>query len=320
MNFIKDFLTKDIWRKLIALTIACVLYFNLYEYKEHDIHNVKVEINHDPDIFIDPSYQNTSVHLKIKGTKRQVDELAQKNDISGHIKLEYNTDAIRTGKARVYLLPQNFSSGRGVKIVSIEPEVLEFPIQRKITRKIAIKPDITGSPEAGKIYTVTSYPDTVEVSGPEQLVKSLPPQISTERFAIDGDNQTFTKQLKLVNPSSESLQLSVSCADVKVDIRDSYDITRDISVTVKYLHTALQGDDHPAQLPKPNKVSVRVKGHQNDINPLSRNDITVFADLSNIASTGEHSVPLKAVLAKSGTSVQVVSITPAEVKVTIGKK
>ncbi|MBQ9804005.1 MAG: hypothetical protein IJW35_04085 [Lentisphaeria bacterium] len=317
MNFIVNFLTKDIWRKLIALTIACVLYLNLYEYKERDIHDVKVEINHDPDIFIDPSYQNTSVHLKIKGTKRQVEELALADAISGRVKLEYNADAIRTGKARVYLRQHNFSSDKKIKIVSIKPDVLEIPIQRKISRELNIVPQITGSPKPGKVFSLRAHPAKVTVSGPEQLVNSLPQEISTEPFPLDNDDKTFSKELKLVKPNSDKLQLSVSAAYVTVDIRDSYDITRDISVTVKYLHTALQSDDHPVKLPVPNKVSVKVKGNQNEVNLLTRNDITVFADLSGITAPGDHTVPLQATLTKSGSSVQVVSITPAAVRVTI---
>ena len=55
MKCFLEFLRKDIWRKLIALTIAIVLYLNLYEQKEREIHDVEVEIQHDPEIFIDQS-------------------------------------------------------------------------------------------------------------------------------------------------------------------------------------------------------------------------------------------------------------------------
>ena len=76
------------------------------------------------------------------------------------------------------------------------------------------------------------------------------------------------------------------------------------------------------ELPKPNTASVKVKGNQSDINPLTRDNITVFADLSDITSPrGEpYTVPLKATLNKAGSSVQVVSIEPTEVKVVIKSK
>lgn len=316
MNFIKDFLTKDIWRKLIALTIACVLFFNLYEYKERDVHDVKVEIiNGDPDIFIDPVYKNIPVRLKVKGTKQNLEKVTLLNDITGNIKLD--VDFIRDGKARLRLQPQNFVTPRGVKIVGIEPEIIEIPIQRKKNRELKIIPKITGKPAPGKVMSVSAIPDMVTVSGPEQVVNSLPDYIDTEEFTPGNDDISFSIPLDLINPNPETLQLNISKTKVKIDIQDSYDITRDISVAVKYLHSTLRSNEHPVQLPVPNKVSVKVKGNQSDISQLTRNDITVFADLENITTPGEHSVPLKAVLTKPGTSVQVVSITPATVKITI---
>lgn len=315
MNFIVNFLTKDIWRKLIALTIACVLYLNLYEYKERDLHDVKVEIRHDPDIFIDPAYQYPAVRLTVKGSKRKVNELALQHNIAGHIKLDSNVDSVRTGKARIHLRPQDFNCGKGMEITRIEPEMLEIPIQRRISSNVKIVPTITGSPQPGKVCSIHPLPASVTVSGPEQVVKSLY-EISTEPFAIAGDNETFNVELKLLNPSAEHLQLSVSSTRVTVDIRDSYDITKEISVPVKYLYAALHTDS-AIHLPVPNKVTVRVKGHQNDINPLNRDNITVYADLSDVTSPGEYTIPLRAALTQTGSSVQVESISPAEVKVTI---
>ena len=196
MNFIKDFLTKDIWRKLIALTIACVLFFNLYEYKERDIHDVKVEIiNPDPDVFIDSAYKDIPIRLKVKGSKRNLEEVTRLNNISGNIKLDI--DFIRDGKARLHLQPQNFITPRGVKIVGIEPEIIEIPIQRKKSRELKIVPKITGKPAPGKVMSVSAIPAAVTVSGPEQVVNSLPDYIDTEEFAPGNDDISFSKTSRI---------------------------------------------------------------------------------------------------------------------------
>ena len=241
MKFFMDFLRKDIWRKLIALTIAVVLYLNLYEQKEREIHDVEVELQHDPEIFVDPSDRHVRVRLTVKGSSR----LVQKMDIqgvSGKVRLSDNTAALRSGKARIRLSPENFNCERGVEITGIEPQVLQFPVQRQISRNIYIKPELSGKVAPGKIVTaVRCSPESITVTGPEKAVTSLT-EIKTENFSIENESIDFSKELKLINPMHNAFVFSSNTADISVEIKDSAALPRKITnVPVRYLFSPLHG-------------------------------------------------------------------------------
>ena len=313
-----DFLRRDIWRKLIALTIAVVLYLNLYEQKEREIHDVKVEILHDPEIFIDLADQHPSVRLTVKGSKHQVRKLDTLG-VSGQVKLVDNAGALRTGRARIRLLPEHFDCGRGVEVVGIDPQVLQLPVQRQISRNIAVEPEVIGRPSRGRVLTaVRCYPDTVTVSGPEKPVASLT-TIRTEKLSIEGESIDCSKELKLLNPMPEVLTLGSKTSNVSVEIRESMEIPRKFpDIPVRYLFSPLHANSGNAvALPAPARVAVTITGPQNEINRISRDNVTVFADLSDATRPGEYTVALKATVAEAGDSLRVTTIEPEKVRVTI---
>lgn len=311
-----EFLRKDIWRKLIALTIAIVLYLNLYEQKEREIHDVEVEIQHDPEIFIDQSDRHSRVRLTVKGSSRLVQKLDLQG-VSGKVKLNDNSAALRSGRARIRLMPENFTCGRGVEIIAIEPQVLQIPVQRQITRNIYIKPDLSGKTAPGKIITsVRCFPEAVTVTGPETTVNSLT-DIKTEKFSIKNESIDFSKELKLLNPMNGVLTLSSSNCNISVEIKDSSAVPRKINdVPVRYLFSPLHGKADVA-LPIPARVTVNIIGAQAAINHISKENITVFADLSDILKPGEYTVPLRANISGAEKNVKLTSITPDSVLVKI---
>ena len=315
MKMFLDFLRKDIWRKLIALTIAVVLYLNLYEQKEWEIHDVEVEIQHDPEVFIDPSDRHSRVRLTVKGSSR----LTQKLDVqgvTGKVKLTGNS-ALRSGKARIRLVPENFSCDRGVEITGIEPQVLHFPVQRQISRNIYIKPDLDGKVAPGKIITtIRCFPETVTVTGPEKAVNSLT-EIKTEKFSRENESIDFTKELKLLNPMQGVFVFSSGTSNISVEIKDSTEIPRKIAdIPVRYLLSPLHGNEN-ISIPSPARVTVNIVGAQAEINHINKENITVFADLSALVQPGEYPVPLQANITNAGNSVKLTSITPAQVTVKI---
>lgn len=322
MKRLLQFITEDPWRKLMALILAGVLYANLSEKRQQqsEISNVQVKIQHAPEIYLAPADTTREVRLTVKGSESRLHDLKMR-DVTGTIHLENNIGNLSGRPHRIRLTPDIFDCGRGVKIINIEPAVLSLPIQRQISKDIKIEPVLSGNLPAGKICTaIRSFPETVTVSGPENLVNSLS-SVRTEPLSIEGETIDFSVDVKLHNPMPE-LSFSTASANISIEVKESQDIPRKFTdVPIRYLFSpVLQGSGHQISLPRPGKVTVTVTGMQSDINDMSRDQLTVFADLSDSRYTavGEHTVQLQVHL--NNKKVVLSNIEPKEVKVSIRQK
>jgi ACT domain-containing protein len=75
--------------------------------------------------------------------------------------------------------------------------------------------------------------------------------------------------------------------------------------------------DKDVALPHPAKVTVTLLGSQSVINHISKDKITVFADLSNITVPGQYNVPLKVNIAEKEDGIKNITVKPEKVKVII---
>lgn len=322
MKRLLQFIIEDPWRKLMALILAGVLYVNLSEKRQQqsEISNVQITIRHAPEIYLAPADTVREVRLTVRGSENRLNALKMR-DITGTIQLDNALNNLSSGVHRVRLTPDIFNCGKGVKIINIEPAVLSLPVQRQISKDIKIEPVLSGKLPAGKICTaIRSFPDRITVSGPEKLVNSLS-SVRTEPLSVDGETIDFSADVKLHNPMPE-LSFSTTSANLAIEIKESQDIPRKFTdVPIRYLFSpVLQESGHQISLPKPGKVTVTVSGMQSDINDMSRDQLTVFADLSDsrYTSVGDHTVQLQVHL--NNNKVNLSNIEPKEVKVSIRQK
>jgi YbbR domain-containing protein len=88
--------------------------------------------------------------------------------------------------------------GRGAQIVSRSPTQLEFTLERKISRRLRVKPDVAGAPAEGFVLgAVEAIPRRVLVAGAESEVLRLG-EVLTETVDITGATATIERTVGAV--------------------------------------------------------------------------------------------------------------------------
>lgn len=211
MKRIINFFRKDIWRKLLALVLALLLYWNLSDREKVTKHfSVPMELELAAGLFLPENYK-LDVRVTVKGTER-----ALKNPkIKGIIKVDRN-DRLN-GKFRIRLDERNFERRKDVEIIRVEPGVVELPVQMYIQRDVRIVPKTSGKVLDGfELKNLACDPATVRIGGPENEVNAVE-YIETETLKLDFD-RNFTQKLKLIMPKLPNIISSTNEAIVKVDI------------------------------------------------------------------------------------------------------
>ena len=88
--------------------------------------------------------------------------------------------------------------GRGAQIVSRSPTQLEFTLERKISRRMRVKPDVVGAPAEGFVLgRVEALPRRVLVAGAESEVLRLG-EVLTETIDVTGATATIERTVGAV--------------------------------------------------------------------------------------------------------------------------
>jgi len=88
--------------------------------------------------------------------------------------------------------------GRGAQIVSRSPTQLEFTLERKISRRMRVKPDVVGKPGDGFVLgNVEATPRRVLVAGAESEVLRLG-EVLTETVDVSGATATIERPVSAV--------------------------------------------------------------------------------------------------------------------------
>ncbi len=211
MKFIINFFRKDIWRKLLALALAGLLYWNLSDREKVSKNfTVPMELSAAAGLFLPEDYK-LDVRVTAKGTERALQNLK----IKGVIKINRNDR--QNGKFRIRLDERNFERRKDVEITRIEPEIVELPVQMYIQRDVRVVPKTSGKVLDGfELKALSCDPATVRIGGPENEVNAVE-SIETEELKLDFD-RNFTQNLKLNRPQLPNIVISANETIVKVDI------------------------------------------------------------------------------------------------------
>jgi YbbR domain-containing protein len=311
-------LVKDPLRKFLALVFTLVLYWALNESKQREItlDRIPVQIVCDDGFVLSEYGIVPSVRLRVRGSDSIIKKL-RAEDISGSVRITAETKGMRSGNAVIPLNAKDFSVPRGVEVMRVEePREIRVEVQRKITRSLPVRVETSGRIPAGwKNDEISTVPDRVDVTGPENFVKTLK-DVVTETLNIDGETMTFSKNgLLLKKHLGRGLSYSVDSADVVVKISR----IPDYSKTLKDIPVRCLMPPGKVLNAVPDKMSVDVtlSGQPGYVDRINRSDVMVFADLSepHFARQGDYAVHLNAVLNNADGKSRVVSVEPQEIRV-----
>ena len=323
MKWIFDFFRVDIWRKLLALALTCLLYWNL---SDRELLNDKVSVPVDVEVasglFMPDDYK-LEVRVAVRGTERSLKEAKK---MRGRVKVELRDQV--NGKFRVHLDERNFERRKDIAVTSVEPEFVELPVQRYIQRDIQVIPSTSGSVPSGfRQVGLSCEPATIRISGPEDEVKAVK-HIETELLDLNFD-RSFSKKLKLKKPGMPNLVCSSVEVIAKVAIEPvPFESKRFEKVPVRYLYPASLSASGVLQkelniVSSVSDVTVVITAPKAVMDEIEHEKLFVVADLSSDTFAGKAAkvtVPLYCPVGLRNFShgkVRELDIRPASVDVTL---
>jgi YbbR domain-containing protein len=200
LMLIRRFITHNWVLKLFSLLLATLMWFAISSENNLEISLVaplgyqsrppNTEITHD---------QVKQVSLRLRGSASLLAELSNA-DVTVAISLAGEEPG---PKSVLLSADDHVQKPFGVEVLRIEPNRVQFDLERTLTKRVPVYPNIEGTLADGFVLgEVRVDPDSIEVTGPESSIDPLG-SISTLTIRIDGASQTVR-------------------ASVDLDIRDTY--------------------------------------------------------------------------------------------------
>ena len=196
MNLLRGLLFDNLGVKLVALLLALVVYLHVYTERPADmIVSFPLEFEDMPDSLSPFGPVPLSVQAELKGTGKQLIRLKLTEPRfkvslagvgAGHFSRPISSDDLP-------LIPSDRIEVKRM----IGPERLEFQLDRKGVRRVAVAPRVAGAPRREAVWpgNLILDPPTVLVLGPERALAQLD-SIRLETVRIDGRRDTVRVQAK----------------------------------------------------------------------------------------------------------------------------
>ena len=260
----------NIGKKTLAVIIAISLWIvaNL----EFDIErNIQVPLNFvnlKTDLVI-VNKPPENIDLRIRGPRSKLSSFANSN-----ISINYDLKDFKKGSNKINVKTEDVNFPRGVQLITISPIEFDLDVDKIISKKINIKPQID-NPDKG--YEVLNSPvlepSKLLVKGPEGVVNNLN-EIYTTKISLEGEQSKFSIQVPLQLPSSLIEFPDEQLVKVTVDIQEII-----LEKEFKDLDIELINfDDLSYNIRSNLKSDLIFVGPYNLINNLKSEDINLFID------------------------------------------
>ena len=157
--------------------------------------------------------QEQNVQVRVRGSSKRVRELD-----AGQVDVQVELGR-KEGSITVSLGPENVLTPDGVEVMSVAPNTLIVEVEREISRRIRVVPDLEGEAAAGATAGEPEvFPNQVLVTGPESLVASTE-VLQTRPVNIAGRSATFEVDVAVVPPDPLLQVMQPSRVSVRVPIQ-----------------------------------------------------------------------------------------------------
>jgi len=183
--------------RLLALGIAVGLWFSISfqdrEALSERLVEASVSYNRPRDFVVLDQVQN--VNVRVRGSSRLIRQLSPYQ-----VSVQVELTQTQPGTVTVNLGPENVLMPEGLEVVSIEPNLIRVELEREVSQRLPVAPQLIGEPAAGAIADEPEvFPNLVLVSGPESLLAKVH-TLSTRPISLDGHAITFEETAVVVAP------------------------------------------------------------------------------------------------------------------------
>lgn len=192
---------KDIGLKVIALLLACVMWFYVSaprrERVRERIFSAPLAIVSMPRDYVITTELPESVDVRLRGRNSDLRQLSSQT-----LEVPVNLEWIETaGEVEITLRPQAINVDPNIEVVSIEPNKFRFRIEQLRQRAVTIRPFLVGEvPEGYRVGDPVMEPDRALVSGPASQILKVE-EVATERIIMTGRTETFVQNVAIVSDS-----------------------------------------------------------------------------------------------------------------------
>lgn len=193
-----------------------------------------------------------------------------------------------------------------VDYVKVEPSYINVKVPIKKIKSIPITVKTTGELSDRILNSIISIPSSIEIAGEDALINSIT-SLNTETIDLSTSSKDEI-DIKLIVP--EGVTLINNNGYVKVKITSNNVLQKSISSTIKFIN---KGEDYDVTSDV-SQVNIIIKGTEDILNNIMT--LESYIDLNDLKE-GTHSVPVSVNIPSN---VNLVSVTPSNINVTIKKK
>jgi YbbR domain-containing protein len=224
-----------------------------------------------------------SVDVRVRGTADTLGRL-----VPGDVVATIDLSSAQAGRRLFHLSPERVKAPFAVAVTQLTPSSVAIRFEQSATRIVPVQPTVEGEPAAGFIVgTIASDPPTVEVIGPESVLRRVTEAI-TEPLWV-GSAKSDVRSSAILGVADPGVRLkSVKNAVVSVAIVPAPEERQLTNVPVRARNLA---SGLSARITPPT-VRVRVRGAKGTIDKMRDSSIIAYVDLGGIAE-GDYGLPVR---------------------------
>jgi diadenylate cyclase len=210
------FLTRNLIWKLFALVVAFGIWLNVASEPELEIIvSVPVEYNNIPKDLEISSTIVESIEVEARGPAGQLRSL---ND--SHVAEIVDFANVKSPGQRTFTLTSaQLKLPRGIHLIRTIPEQLRFQFEKRITRAVPVKVELSGKAPAGvSVAIVDIEPPDLTITGPESHVLNSKP-LQADPFDLTGVDADTVRKLAVYAAEPEVRILNAPQVTVKIRVR-----------------------------------------------------------------------------------------------------
>ena len=183
--------------RLLALGIAIGLWLNVSFEDRQELTERVVEsgVSYNSPVgfvILDPVQ---TVNVRLRGSSRQVRGLTP--DL---VNIQVDLNQATPGTFNIPLGPKEVLTPEGLEVISITPDKIRVELEREVSQRLPVVPQIVGEPAAGAVAGEPEvFPSQVLVVGPESLLARTE-ALSTRPINLNGHALTFEQPAAVVSP------------------------------------------------------------------------------------------------------------------------
>ena len=243
------------------------------------------------------------------------------NNLTGRVKLVLNTGQAKKkeegniSRCTWTVSTSNIEAPIGLRIKNVSPEIINLSLDKFISDELTVEAvwNENELPAGYKVGNVTIEPKKVKVRAPSSKL-SLLKKIRTTPIPLNNITHSFGCDQGLDKGKYTDIDFDRKNVQVQVEIRRRNRTRSFKTLPVRILiPSASRQQAMACEIVSNPTVDLEVSGEENVINALRRENIFIFANISEFQKPGLYQIDLRCAIEKNGISA--FKITPAKVNV-----